>query len=170
MPRQAREREEMLVQDDLQDQVEERAQEPGQAHEPEQGPEPEQVPRSGRSRGLNQVTLVGRLARDPELRMTKEGVPRSWFVVAVGRGFAARDGERDADFINVVTWRQLAEVVSQHLTKGRLVGITGRLQVNRIDDGSGKPRTSTEVVADSVVFLDAPRRDKEEEAGPTTQE
>jgi len=116
-------------------------------------------PRSG-GRGINQVTLVGRMARDPELRMTGEGVPRTWFVVAVPRAFAPKNGDREADFINVVAWRQLASVVAEHLTKGRLVGIAGRLQVTNLKTQDGGMRTSTEVIADEVVFLDAPRKPK----------
>lgn len=118
----------------------------------------EEQPRGGGGRGINQITLVGRLTRDPDLRVTMEGVARAWFVLAVARPFAAKDGERDADFISIVCWRQLANVVGEHLTKGRLVGVTGRLQVNTVDDGNGNRRFSAEVVADQVVFLDAPRK------------
>lgn len=107
--------------------------------------------------------LVGRLARDPDVRVTGEGVPRAWFVLAVPRAYASRDGEREADFISVVAWRQLATVIGEHLTKGRLVGVTGRLQVSTLESGDGSRRTSAEVVADGVVFLDAPRRPSAEE-------
>lgn len=119
--------------------------------------------KGGGGRGLNQITLVGRLARDPELRMTGEGVARTWFVVAVPRAFAPKDGDREADFINVVTWRQLASTVAEHLTKGRLVGITGRLQVSNFKTQDGSTKNTTEVVADQVIFLDAPRRPAAEE-------
>jgi len=112
----------------------------------------------GAGRGVNQVILVGRLARDPELRVTGEGTPRAWFVLAVPRAFAAKDGERDVDFINIVTWRQLATTVGEHLKKGRMVAVTGRLQVSQLETGDGGKRTSTEVVADQVVFLDAPKK------------
>lgn len=118
----------------------------------------EDAQRTGGGRGINQITLVGRLTRDPDLRVTDGGVPRAWFVLAVPRPFVTKDGERDADFINIVAWRQLATIVSEHLTKGRLVGVTGRLQVNSLDDGTGNRRRSAEVVADQVVFLDAPRK------------
>jgi single-strand DNA-binding protein len=111
------------------------------------------------SSGLNQVTLVGRLARDPELRTTNQGVPRAWFVLAVSRAVPDKDGERDADFINIVAWRQLASVVGEHLRKGRLVGLTGRLRVDQFEE-NGTWRTATEVVADQIVFLDAPRKEK----------
>jgi single-strand DNA-binding protein len=118
--------------------------------------------RGGGGRGINQITLVGRLARDPELRTTTEGVPRAWFVLAVTRPFTTRDGDREADFISIVAWRQLAAVVGEHLSKGRLIGVTGRLQVNLLDDGDGGRRSSAEVVADQIVFLDPPKREKEE--------
>lgn len=119
--------------------------------------EPAAAPRGG-GRGLNRVILVGRLARDPELRMTGEGTPRAWFVLAVPRPFAVKDGERDADFVNIVAWRQLATTVSEHLKKGRMVGVTGRLQITPLETPAGGQRTSTEIVADDVVFLDAPRK------------
>jgi single-strand DNA-binding protein len=118
--------------------------------------------RGGGGRGINQVALVGRLARDPELRTTTEGVQRAWFVLAVTRPFPARDGDHEADFISVVAWRQLAVVVGEHLSKGRLIGVTGRLQVSLLEDGSGGRRSSAEVVADQIVFLDPPKREKEE--------
>lgn len=118
----------------------------------------------GSGRGINLITLVGRLARDPELRVTGEGTPRTWFVLAVPRAFAGKDGERDADFINIVAWRQLATSVGEHLKKGRLVGVTGRLQVSQLETGNGGKRTSTEVIADQVIFLDAPRKSEPAES------
>lgn len=131
----------------------------GQEEEQQREDQPrEEQPRGGGGRGINQITLVGRLTRDPDLRVTGDGVPRAWFVLAVPRPFVAKNGEREADFISIVSWRQLASVVGEHLTKGRLVGITGRLQVSTLDDGNGNRRTSAEVVADQVVFLDAPRK------------
>ena len=119
--------------------------------------EPKPDGRAG-GRGINQVALVGRLARDPELRTVGDGVPRAWFVVAVPRAYAGKDGDREADFINVVAWRQLASVVGEHLQKGRLVGITGRLQVSSFEAQDGSRRSTTEVIADQVVFLDAPKK------------
>lgn len=116
--------------------------------------------RGSGGRGINQVTLVGRLARDPDVRTTEGGVARAWFVLAVARPYVARDGEREADFISIVAWRQLAGVVGEHLSKGRLIGVTGRLQVNLLDDGNGGRRSSAEVVADQIVFLDSPRRER----------
>ncbi|HEY6103549.1 MAG TPA: single-stranded DNA-binding protein [bacterium] len=119
--------------------------------------------RGSGGRGINQVALVGRLARDPDVRTTEGGVARAWFVLAVARPYVARDGEREADFISIVAWRQLAGVVGEHLSKGRLIGVTGRLQVNLLDDGNGGRRSSAEVVADQIVFLDSPRRERNSE-------
>src|SRR2546427_2583721 len=79
--------------------------------------EPSPDGRAG-GRGINQITLVGRLARDPELRNVGDGVPRAWFVVAVPRGYAGKDGDRDAGFINVVAWRATASVLWGHPQKG----------------------------------------------------
>lgn len=124
----------------------------------------EETQRGGGGRGINHITLVGRLTRDPDLRVTEGGVSRAWFVLAVPRPFATKEGERDADFINIVSWRQLASAVGEHLTKGRLVGVTGRLQVNSLEDGTGNRRYSAEVVADQVIFLDAPRKPVSAEA------
>lgn len=128
------------------------------AKAPIAGPQAEEDEKQRTSgRGFNQVILVGRLARDPEVRTTGEGVPRAWFVLAVPRAFAGKDGDRDADFINVVAWRQLASVVGEHLQKGRLVGVSGRLQVNTYE-ANGERKTATEVIAEQVIFLDAPRK------------
>lgn len=137
----------------------------GSAMPREQDPSPNgQEPRRP-GRGLNQVTLVGRLARDPDLRTTTQGVPRAWFVLAVARAGPDHDGEREADFVNVVVWRQLASVVGDHLQKGRLIGLTGRLRVEKFED-AGAWRTTTEVVADQIVFLDGPRKPQPTPAAP----
>ncbi len=117
-----------------------------------------EAPARAGGRGINQIALVGRLARDPELKTTGEGVARAWFVLAVPRGHAGTDGDQEADFVNIVAWRQLASTVAEHLRKGRLVGVTGRLRISTFDGQDGARRTTTEVVADQVVFLDAPRK------------
>ena len=106
---------------------------------------------------LNTVILVGRLVRDPELRYTQGGVPVGHFTVAVDRPFLNQQGQREADFIDVVVWRQLAETCAQHLSKGRLVAVEGRLQVRTYQTQEGQRRKVAEVVADAVRFLDSPR-------------
>ncbi len=104
---------------------------------------------------LNKVCLVGRLTRDPELRITPgAGTQVTTFTLAVDRAFKNRQGERDADFIRIVTWRRLAELCANYLGKGRLVAVAGRIQTSSWEDSSGQRRYSTEVVADEVVFLD----------------
>jgi len=106
---------------------------------------------------LNKVILIGRLTRDPELRYTPNGVAVTKFSIAVDRPFANSKGEREADFIDIVTWRKLAEVCSNQLGKGRLVAVDGRLQVRSYEDNQGNKRKAAEVIADVVKFLDWPK-------------
>ncbi len=104
---------------------------------------------------LNQIVLIGRLTRDPELRYTPgNGVPVATFTLAVDRPFTNQQGERETDFINIVTWRKLAENCANFLKKGSLSAVTGRLQVRSYDDSQGIRRKVAEVVADDVRFLD----------------
>ncbi|EKP94787.1 single-stranded DNA-binding protein [Thermaerobacter subterraneus] len=103
---------------------------------------------------LNVVVLIGRLVRDPELRYTPSGVAVGGFTLAVDRPFANQQGEREADFIDIVVWRKLAETCANHLSKGRLVAVRGRLQVRSYETQDGQRRRVAEVVADDVRFLD----------------
>lgn len=103
---------------------------------------------------LNRIILIGRLTRDPELRYVPSGQPVAQFSLAVDRPFTNQAGERDTDFIDIVAWRKLAEQVSQHLTKGRLVAVEGRLQIRSYETQDGQKRKVAEVVADGVRFLD----------------
>lgn len=103
---------------------------------------------------LNKVILIGRLAREPELRYTASGIPVANFTVAVDRPFVNAQGEREADFIRVIAWRKLAENCSNYLDKGRLVAVEGRLQVRSYQTSDSQNRTVSEVVADNVQFLD----------------
>ncbi len=106
---------------------------------------------------LNKVILIGRLTRDPELRYTANNVSVTTFTLAVNRRFTNQQGEQEADFIPIVTWRTLAETCHRYLNKGRLVAVSGRLQVRSYEDSSGQRRYVTEVVADEVQFLDRGR-------------
>ncbi|MBO8125605.1 MAG: single-stranded DNA-binding protein [Firmicutes bacterium] len=106
---------------------------------------------------LNRVVLIGRLTADPALRYTPNGVPVTNFTLAVERPFRSQSGEREVDFIDVVVWRRQAEHCANHLNKGRLVGVDGRLQVRSYDAQDGTRRRAWEVVADSVQFLDWPK-------------
>ncbi|MFC6334318.1 single-stranded DNA-binding protein [Paenibacillus septentrionalis] len=106
---------------------------------------------------LNRVILIGRLTRDPELRYTPAGVAVTQFTIAVDRPFSGSNGEREADFIPVVTWRQLAETCANYLRKGRLTAVEGRIQVRNYENNEGKRVYVTEVIADNVRFLESNR-------------
>jgi single-strand DNA-binding protein len=104
------------------------------------------------------VILIGRLTRDPELRYTPQGVAVTQFTLAVDRPFSNNQNEREADFIPVVTWRQLAETCANYLRKGRLTAVEGRIQVRNYDNNEGKKVYVTEVIADNVRFLESANR------------
>jgi single-strand DNA-binding protein len=107
---------------------------------------------------LNRVILIGRLTRDPELRYTPTGVAVTQFTLAVDRPFSNNQNEREADFIPVVTWRQLAETCANYLRKGRLAAVEGRIQVRNYDNNEGRKVYVTEVIADNVRFLESANR------------
>ncbi|MFA9556259.1 single-stranded DNA-binding protein [Evansella sp. AB-rgal1] len=103
---------------------------------------------------INRVVLVGRLTKDPELRYTANGTAVASFTLAVNRPFSNQQGEREADFINCVIWRKPAENVANYLKKGSLAGVDGRIQSRSFDNNEGRRVFVTEVVADSVQFLE----------------
>ncbi|MGJ9385312.1 single-stranded DNA-binding protein [Salipaludibacillus neizhouensis] len=103
---------------------------------------------------INRVVLVGRLTKDPELRYTANGIAVTSFTLAVNRPFTNTQGNKEADFINVVVWRKPAENVANYLKKGSLAGVDGRLQTRNFDNSEGRRIFMTEVVADSVQFLE----------------
>ena len=110
---------------------------------------------------LNKIFLQGRLVADPELRHTQNGIAVASFRLAVDRDFKDREtGERKADFINIVAWRQTAEFVSRFFTKGRMAVVEGRLQLRDWTDRDGNKRRTAEVIADNVYFGDS-KRDSE---------
>jgi len=102
---------------------------------------------------LNRIVLIGRLTKDPELRYTPTGVAVTSFTLAVDRPFKNAKGEREADFITCVVYRQLAELCSTYLAKGKLAAIDGRLQIRSFEGQDGQRRWMTEVVGDNVRFL-----------------
>ncbi|MDF2723870.1 MAG: single-strand binding protein [Paenibacillus sp.] len=104
---------------------------------------------------LNRVILIGRLTRDPELRYTPSGVAVTQFTIAVDRPFSNQQNQREADFIPIVTWRQLAETCANYLRKGRLTAVEGRIQVRSYDNNEGKRVYVTEVIAENVRFLES---------------
>ncbi|NMD42451.1 MAG: single-stranded DNA-binding protein [Firmicutes bacterium] len=113
---------------------------------------------------LNIIVLIGRLTRDPELRYTPgNGTAVATFTLAVDRPFTNRQGEKEADFIRIVTWDKLAETCANYLSKGRLAAVTGRLQIRSFDDKEGVRQWMTEVVARDVRFLE-PRRTGDEDS------
>lgn len=113
---------------------------------------------------INRVVLVGRLTKDPELKYTQSGVAVTRFTLAVNRTFANQQGQREADFINCVTWRKQAENTANFLRKGSLTGVEGRIQTSSFDGKDGNRVFMTEVVADSVQFLE-PRSATSERSG-----
>ena len=107
---------------------------------------------------LNHITIMGRLVRDPELRRTGSGIAVASFTVAVDRDFGGRDGgEKETDFIDCVAWRQTGEFVSKYFTKGRMIVVSGRLQIRSWTDKDGNKRRTAEVVADNCYFGDSKR-------------
>jgi len=103
---------------------------------------------------INRVVLVGRLTKDPELRYTANGIAVASFTLAVNRPFSNAQGQKEADFINVVVWRKQAENVANFLKKGSQAGVDGRIQTRSFDNNEGRRIFMTEVVGDSVQFLE----------------
>ncbi|PDO09228.1 MAG: single-stranded DNA-binding protein [Candidatus Reconcilbacillus cellulovorans] len=104
---------------------------------------------------LNRVILIGRLTRDPEMRYTPNGVAVTKFTLAVDRPFTNGNGEREADFIPIVVWRQAAEACANYLRKGRLAAVEGRIQTRSYENNEGRRVYVTEVIADNVHFLES---------------
>lgn len=103
---------------------------------------------------LNRVILIGRLTRDPELKYTPNGTAVATFTLAVDRSRTNAQGEREADFINIVVWQKQAENCANYLGKGSLAAVDGRLQIRSYDGKDGQRRWMTEVIAETVRFLD----------------
>ena len=102
---------------------------------------------------LNQISIMGRLVKDPELRHANE-TPVCMIRIACDRDYKNANGEKEADFFDVVSWRKLAEIVNQYAAKGRMVSVDGRLQTRTWNDRDGNKRYSTEIVANHVYFCD----------------
>lgn len=112
---------------------------------------------------MNQIVLMGRLTRDPELRHTQSNIAVASFTLAVDRGYSKDKSERQTDFIDIVAWRGTAEFVSKYFTKGQMAAVTGRLQIRDWQDKEGNKRRSAEVVAENVYFTGS----KKESGGNT---
>lgn len=106
---------------------------------------------------MNKVILIGRLTKDPELRYTGSNTPVATFSLAVNRSFTNQNGEREADFINCVVWRKLAETVKNYLSQGSQVAVEGRIQTRNYDDQNGQRRYVTEVVVENIDFVGTKR-------------
>ena len=104
---------------------------------------------------INRVVLVGRLTKDPEFRTTQSGIDVATFTLAVNRNFTNGQGEREADFINIIVFRRQAENVNNYLSKGKLAGVDGRIQSRSYENKEGQRVFVTEVVADNVQFMDS---------------
>lgn len=108
---------------------------------------------------LNRVILIGRLTRDPELRYTASGIAVAQFTLAVDRTYSNAQGEKETDFVPIVTWRQLAENCANYLRKGRLAAVEGKLQTRNYENAEGKKVYVTEVVAENVRFLESTNKE-----------
>ncbi|EGQ4484046.1 single-stranded DNA-binding protein [Staphylococcus pseudintermedius] len=114
---------------------------------------------------INRVVLVGRLTKDPDFRTTPSGVSVATFTLAVNRTFTNAQGEREADFINCVVFRKQAENVKKYLSKGSLAGVDGRLQSRSYENQEGRRVFVTEVVCDSVQFLETKNNNQSQQQG-----
>jgi single-strand DNA-binding protein len=103
---------------------------------------------------MNRIFLLGRLVRDPEVRVTPTERTVCTFTLAVDRPFTAKNGQREADFINIVTWNRTAELCGNSLTKGQRALVEGRLQIRSYDGKDGNKHWITEVIADRVEFIE----------------
>ncbi|MEB7769648.1 single-stranded DNA-binding protein [Mammaliicoccus sciuri] len=117
---------------------------------------------------INRVVLVGRLTKDPEYRVTPSGVQVATFTLAINRTYTNQQGEREADFINCVVFRRPAENVNNYLSKGSLAGVEGRLQSRSYENQEGRRVYVTEVVCDSVQFLE-PKGTNQRQSGNDNQ-
>lgn len=108
---------------------------------------------------INNVTLVGRLTKDPDLKYTGNGTAVATFTLAVNRNFTNQSGEREADFINCVIWRKPAETLANYAKKGVLIGVTGRIQTRSYDNQQGQKVYATEVIADNFQLLESKKAD-----------
>lgn len=104
---------------------------------------------------INNVVLVGRLTRDPELKYTANGTATATFSLAVNRNFTNKSGNREADFINCVIWRKSAETLANYAKKGTLLGVTGRIQTRSYENQQGQRVYVTEVVAENFQLLES---------------
>lgn len=114
---------------------------------------------------LNNVVLMGRLTKAPELKQTPQGVSVATFSLAVDRNYSKGE-EKQTDFINIIAWRNTADFVSKYFTKGQLVAVRGRLQTRTWQDQNGQKRYATDVVADEVFFAESKGKTEQADKNP----
>ena len=110
---------------------------------------------------LNKVILIGRLTRDPDVKSLPSGVSCTTFTIAVDRSFTNQQGEKEADFLPICTWRGLADNCGKYLAKGRMVAVSGKIQTRNYDTPEGQKRYITEVIADEVQFLERSKQENQ---------
>ena len=123
------------------------------------------------SLNLNKVVLAGRMTADPELKQTASGVSVLTFTIAVNRSYVSKgsdQGERQADFITVVAWRNTAEFISKYFRKGSAICVTGSIQTRNWQDQQGQRRYATEIVADEAMFVESRGGDSSQSYTPDT--
>lgn len=108
---------------------------------------------------LNSVVLIGRLTADPEHKQTPSGISVTSFSIAVDRNYNGKDGNRQTDFINIVAWRNTADFICRHFSKGQMIAVEGSVQTRSYEDKNRNRRTAVEIVADSVSFCGARRQE-----------
>lgn len=118
---------------------------------------------------INNVVLVGRLTKDPDLRYTANGTGVATFTLAVNRNFTNQDGNREADFINCVIWRKSAETLANYARKGTLLGVTGRIQTRNYENQQGQCVYVTEVVAEGFQLLESRNTNEQRQNDDTRQ-
>lgn len=116
---------------------------------------------------MNRIILLGRLTREPDVKVTSTGKTVATFALAVDRPFAGKDGKREADFINIQAWNKTAETVGNYVSKGQRLLVEGRLQIRSYDGKDGQKHYVTEVIADRVEFIERNEKTvQKEESGP----
>lgn len=115
---------------------------------------------------MNKVFLIGNLTKDPEMRSTQSGVAVCNFSIAVNRRFKNANGQQETDFLNVIAWRQLAELCNKYLAKGRKVAVTGSIQTRTYEAKDGSKRTAWNIVADEVEFLSPQNQQSSTQSAP----
>lgn len=119
---------------------------------------------------LNRVVLIGRITRDVDMKMTSSQIAVTNFTLAVNRNYTAADGEKPADFINCVAWRNQAEFMNKYVRKGNLLGLEGQIQTRNYENQDGQRVYITEVVVDNVQLLERNEQSGQESYGQTNHQ